>query len=379
MRLRTSVAALILTALLSSGCLGLVERECQTQSRPDYAGQTLRVLDHGAFASFATIQPLFEARTGAKLVHVAGQDAGGALLQAIQNKGNPIADVIYGVDNLLFNRGLEAGIFEPYESSNLVTLVADVRLDDFRRDGVLYATPVDHAFVNVNYDVALASPNATRPPPQDLDDLADPNWARLLVAENPNLSSPGLAFLVITVATFGEDDDYDYLDYWKDLFEGGVLVASGWTEAYVYHYSGGYGRYVPATYLGGRSLVVSYTTSPAVEVLFGAPSPPGVSLEPPRGVFHQVETMAILKCTENLELAQAFLDFALTAEFQDKVAPEMAVYPVSQGIPWPKEFVENATLPHKLDPAPFDPLSDGPRLNAWLKAWTDLYHAEAAG
>jgi thiamine transport system substrate-binding protein len=49
------------------------------------------------------------------------------------------------------------------------------------------------------------------------------------VVQNPATSSPGLAFLLATIAEFGEDG---YLDYWADLRANGVLVTNGWEEAY---------------------------------------------------------------------------------------------------------------------------------------------------
>ncbi len=69
------------------------------------------------------------------------------------------------------------------------------------------------------------------------------------MVENPATSSPGLAFLMATVARFGEDG---YLDFWAALRDGGVRVAKGWSEAYYTHFS---------LYKGDRPLVVSYTTS----------------------------------------------------------------------------------------------------------------------
>ena len=50
----------------------------------------------------------------------------------------------------------------------------------------------------------------------------------LLVVENPATSSLGLAFLLATVARYGDR----WQGYWRKLRANGVLVVDGWEEAY---------------------------------------------------------------------------------------------------------------------------------------------------
>lgn len=375
----TPLAATLALLVTFAGCLDTAQEGCTSSGPTDFAGQQLTILDHGAFDfMFATIEPLFENQTGADLVQLVGDDAGGALRLAIDSRGNPVADILYGVDNALFLEGALAGIFEPYASPGLVRLDTRViDLDAFRYQGVLLATPADHGYISANYDIRLTETHDADDLPRALGDLARPEWASEFVTSDPRFSSPGLGFLIATVATFGEDDDYDYLDYWKDLLEGGALVVGDWTTAYVFHYTGGYGQY-EAGHIGDRSIVMSYTTSPAVEVFFGAESVPGVSVEPPKGVFHQVETVAILRCTDQLPLAQAFVDFVLGDDFQDAVAPNMAVYPVGRDAAVPAEFDAHATAPSDLIAAPFTPQDLRAGIPRWLDAWTDLFLAESA-
>jgi hypothetical protein len=57
--------------------------------------------------------------------------------------------------------------------------------------------------------------------PQSLEDLSKSEYANLLVVENPATSSTGLAFLMATVAAYGEDG---YLDYWSKLKANGVVI-----------------------------------------------------------------------------------------------------------------------------------------------------------
>jgi hypothetical protein len=77
------------------------------------------------------------------------------------------------------------------------------------------------------------------PVPTGLEDLLDPALAGRLVVENPATSSPGLAFLLATIAHFGEDPDEGWQAFWAELRDNGVTVASGWEEAYYGSFSGG--------------------------------------------------------------------------------------------------------------------------------------------
>src|SRR5688500_20362558 len=78
----------------------------------------------------------------------------------------------------------------------------------------------------------------------------------MLVVEDPATSSPGLAFLLGTIATFGEQN---WQNYWGQLKANGVKVVSGWEEAYTQDFSGSSGK-------GPRPIVVSYASSPSAEI-----------------------------------------------------------------------------------------------------------------
>ena len=58
-----------------------------------------------------------------------------------------------------------------------------------------------------------------------LADLAQERYRDLLVVENPATSSPGLAFLLATVAASGQDG---FAEYWQRLRANGVEVENSW-------------------------------------------------------------------------------------------------------------------------------------------------------
>lgn len=333
---------------------------------PRLDGVTLTILDHGAFGAFEDAKKAFEARTGARVERVSADDAGGALNRAVLEKGAPTFDVVYGIDNVLWTRAVEEGIFEPY--TPLLAPRVDARYVFFDAAAPWPATPVDHGYVAVNVDRAALGGASV----ETLDDVKA--YAARFVTEDPRTSSPGLGYLLATIATFPEDAEYSWQDHWRDLFAGGVLVTSGWSEAYEQHFSGGYGPDYGG--LGDRALVTSYTTSPAYEAYFERPAEKLASVVlAPNATFHQVETMGIAKGTRNLAAAQAWIEFSLTPEFQSLLAPGMAVYPVVSDVSADETFGEHDPEPGSFEPAALDAQTIGANIERWLAEWTALCEA----
>ena len=317
----------------------------------------LVVTTHDSFDISADVIKEFEQANNAKVTIQKGGDSGANLTRAILEKGNPSADLLYGVDNTYLTRALKEGIFVPYRSPSV-----DVVPERFILDKSFHVTPIDYGYVNINYDKGYLTQNNLQPP-TSLDELTGPQWKGRLVVQNPATSAPGLAFLIATVSYFGEDDDYDYLDFWADLRANGVLVKDGWSAAYYTDFSKNG---------GDRPLVVSYATSPAAEVFFSEGKltvPPTGNMLVDRATFLHIEGIGILKGSKNVELAQRFIDFALSVRFQEDFPDKMFVYPVNPQAKTPDffKFAEVPTLPADIEPATIDQ-----KREAWIDAWTKV-------
>ena len=83
--------------------------------------------------------------------------------------GAPTADVMFGVDNTLVSRAVNAGVFEPYTSTDLGTVEPALREDT---SGGL-VTPIDYGDVCVNYDIAWFQQHSLTPPTSLADLAAD--------------------------------------------------------------------------------------------------------------------------------------------------------------------------------------------------------------
>ncbi len=318
------------------------------------AEESLTVLTHDSFSVSEDVIAEFEEKNNVKLSFIKGGDVAATLNRAIISKNSPLADVIYGVDNTFLSRAETGDILESYASP----LLSDIP-DAFKlaKDNLL--TPVDYGDVCINYDKAYFADKSLTPP-QSLVDLTKPEYKGLLVIENPATSSPGLAFLFATINEFGVDN---YLDYWKSLKNNDLLVVNDWETAYYTHFSGSSGK-------GPRPMVVSYGSSPAVEVVYADPRPedaPTASLVGPNMCFRQVEFAGILKGTTKRALAEKFLDFLLDLPFQNDIPLQMFVFPANKNAILPEEFIKYNQVPEK--PASLNPVDIANYRDEWIDEW----------
>lgn len=350
--------------ILLAGC-GVNEREAQVPVETGANGAeieapiTLTLMTHDSFSVSEEVIAEFESAHNVKIVLLPSGDAGAMLNQAILAKDDPLADLLFGVDNTFMSRALEEDIFEVYESAGLSDVDKNLQLDDTDR-----LTPIDFGDVCLNYDRVWFEDQGLEPP-KSLTDLTQPEYRRLTVVENPATSSPGLAFLLATIDVFGTTGDYNYLDYWRDLRANDVFVSDGWEDAYFGQFS--------ATGEGERPIVVSYASSPPAEIVFAEEAleePPTASVVQPNTCFRQIEFVGILIGTQNRQVAEAFIDFMLSVRFQEDIPLNMFVFPVNKQAKLPQVFIDWAKVP--AEPATVDPEQIEQNREEWIKAWTDV-------
>jgi thiamine transport system substrate-binding protein len=314
-------------------------------------------MTHDSFDASEEVIEAFQASCHCTVQFLKSGDAGLMLNQALLSRENPLADVIYGVDNTFLSRALAGDILEAYESPRLAEVPDRLELDPTFR-----MLPVDYGDVCLNYDKAWFAEQDLLPP-GDLPALTEPAYEGLTVVENPATSSPGLAFLLATIGRFGESGDYTYLDFWADLRANDVLVTDGWSDAY-------YGSFTYASD-GNRPIVVSYASSPPVEVYFAEDpfdeAPTGV-VTADESCFRQIEFVGILRGTENRDLAEQWIDFMLSPTFQEDIPLRMFVFPANSQAALPEVFVEFAQVPE--NPATVEPAAIEANREAWVEAWT---------
>ncbi|HEY7381774.1 MAG TPA: thiamine ABC transporter substrate-binding protein [Gaiella sp.] len=320
----------------------------------DDAPTEVVLVTHDSFAVSKPVTAEFERASGLTLRVLQAGDAGEALNRALLTAGDPQGDVFFGVDDSLLSRALEGDLFVEYRSDELGRVQPAFRPPDDR------VAPVDHGEVCLNVDRGWFAERGLAPP-RTLEDLTLPRYRGLLVVENPATSSPGLAFLLATVARYGDR----WQGYWRKLRANGVLAVDGWEEAYTQQFSGAAGS------PGKRPIVVSYATSPAAEVIFASKpltESPTATVED--GCFRQVEYAAVLRGARNEEGARALIDFMLSQRFQADVPTSMFVYPVRDGVPLPAAFREHAIVP--ASPLTMSPDRIAAGRDRWIDEWTEI-------
>ena len=120
-------------ATLGLGLALLAGAASAAASAPAFGAQvrTVRLLTHDSFLLPDVVIEAFEDQHGARLEVFRQGDAGAMVNQAILTRiagDEPIADVLYGVDNTFLSRAVEAGIFEPYRSSEADTVAVNENL-----------------------------------------------------------------------------------------------------------------------------------------------------------------------------------------------------------------------------------------------------------
>jgi thiamine transport system substrate-binding protein len=336
--------ALISIALALTGCAG-------GEATP----ARVVLVTHDSFAISDEVKRAFEDESGLTLRILKAGDAGEIVTRALLTAGNPEGDVLFGIDDNLLARALAGDVFEPYESPALGEVDQELILDPEHR-----ATPIDRGDVCLNYDKEWFAERDLAPP-QDLGEVTLPRYRSLLVVENPGTSTPGLAFMLATIAQFGDR----WQGYWRKLRANDVLVVDGWEDAYYARFSGSAGS------KGKRPIVVSYASSPPAEVIFRDPRPS----EAPTGIiekscFRQIELAGVLRGARNEEGARALVDFMLSRRFQDDIPLQMFVFPARSDAALPPEFEQFAVVPEQ--PLELPPEEIEENRERWVDEWTDI-------
>ncbi len=312
---------LVASSLLLAGC---------APSNQEATKVTL--VAHDSFAISDESIAEFQEASGFELEIIRAGDAGSLTNRLVLTKTSPIADVVFGIDNTF--RG-----------------IAD-------ENGIIEGDLVEVAFGDVcfNYDRVWFEKRKITPP-ASWRDLTRPEYNSLTVVTNPLSSSPGLAFLATTVAAFGEPG---FEQYWRELRDNGVRVASGWEEAYFTEFSGSSGN-------GQYPIVLSYSSSPAAEIREDGKSQTVALLD---GCFRQTEYIGELAGASNPEGAKALIEFLLSESFQNTMPGLMYVYPVNESASIPPEWAEfgpaaNSTIGEKLNIST--------HREKWQTKWSEIF------
>ncbi len=346
--LRAAVIAALALCLLASCSLGGGEESTTA------ADKTVVVATHDSWAMSADVMRRFTKQTGYSVKIEPNGDAGQLTNKLVLTKQSPIADAAYGIDNTFASRAVDQGVLAAYTPEDQAASASDYALEDPAEAARL--TPIDFGDVCVNVDDVWFARHHLAPP-RNLGDLVRPAYRDLFVTPGASSSSPGLAFLLATIAKYGDG----WPGYWKKLMANGTKLTSGWSDAYEVDFTAGGGH-------GDRPLVVSYDSSPPFTIPKGARRPTTSALL--NTCFRQVEYAGVLAGASNPAGAKAFVHFMTQRAFQRALPENMYVFPVDRQAPLPPDWAKFARTPSK--PFTLPPAEIAKNRDVWLREWRNV-------
>lgn len=229
------------------------------------------------------------------------------------------ADVVIGLTTDVLQRARSSGIFMPHGQDLSALTLPVIWQDD--------------TFVPFNWGHTAFIYDETRMarPPAALADMRQLPEGTMVVIQDPRTSISGLALVLWVKAALGDQAGA----FWADLAPHILTVTKDWSESY--------GLFTE----GEADMVLSYTTSPAYHIMAENDLTKKAALFP-EGHYFMAETVAKVATTDQPALADAFLAWVLTPEFQGTIPA--ANWSLPAALPqdlWPEGWA-GLPLPEKV-------------------------------
>ena len=317
---------------------------CLLWSIDIYAKEILTIYTYDSFVSEWGPGPIIEKKFEEKFdqdIKFISVDSAATLLTKIILEGSTTkADIVLGLDMNLFEEAKKTDLFENHNIKNLENILS---------------LPIDwndKLFVPYNYGYFAFVYNNKKftKPPSSMDELINDTEARIVI-QDPRTSSPGLGLLAWIKLIYGDNAGNE----WKKLNKKIVSVTKGWTDAY-------YNIFLT----GEADLVLSYTTSPAAHIMFEE-NYDYSAINFKEGNYLTIEFAGILKSSKNKELANIFLNFMLSNDFQSVIPYTNIMYPVINIKNQLPEAYNKINIPNKS--LQIDPTILNNNKEIWIMEW----------
>ena len=284
------------------------------------------------------IEKIFEEKYNADVDFVAVDSAATLLNKVILEGDTSKADIVLGLDMNLFDLAEQSGLFTSHnikDINNLINLPLKWETNKF--------VPYNYGYFSFVYNEANLET-----PPKSMDELINSTNARIVI-QDPRTSTPGLGLLTWMKALYGDKAG----DEWKKLNKKIISVTKGWTDAYYNFFMA-----------GEADMVLSYTTSPAAHIMFEERYDIlATTFE--EGNYITIEFAGILSNSQNKDLANKFLNFMLSEEFQSVIPSTNIMYPVKNIKNLPEAF-DKLDVPNFIQ---IDPKEINKNKEKWIDEW----------
>jgi thiamine transport system substrate-binding protein len=302
---------------------------------------TVYVYESLSWIEGGTVQK-FEEMNDCEVKVVKLGDAGNVLTRLVLERKNPRADVVIGLDQSLAAKAVEEDLLIPYKPKN----IENVKDKTLIFDPEYYVIPYDYGAIAIIYD-----PEKIHEELESFEDLT--KFKNSLIIQDPRASSTGQAFLLWTIALY----ENNWKDFWERLMPAILTVSPSWDDSFA------------KFEIGEAPMMVSYATDSAYSQYYYGSSKYKVFI-PEEGAYVQIEGAGIVKGTNNIELAQKFMEFILTEDFQKEIPLNQWMFPVID-VELP-EVYQYAVVPEKILTIPAQEILNN--LERWLKEWEALLY-----
>lgn len=285
-----------------------------------------------------------------------------ALNILINQKSNPQADVVIGLDSIMINRAKDEGILKPITSGVNITGIPASLISAL--DPEKYLLPMDYGLIALIFDTEFIT-TTSYPEILDLsfDDLIT-TFGDDFALQDPTLSATGINFLLYQIIFYEQVLGLDWKTWWESA-RGVVSIDKSWSDTWA--------RVFDAK---EDHMMVSYGTDPAYNAYFNYSFEQNaaiISHNSQEYSWMQIEGIGIVEGTTNETLAKAYVDYALSSEVQELLATNNWMFPVNTDVELPPSYdyaitTENVTILNDLVTSQYV----GENYQDWLNTWERL-------
>ena len=264
----------------------------------------------GEYGPGKNVKVAFEKTCNCDVNYVALGD-GVAVLNRLKLEGKDTkADVVLGLDTNLTAEAKAIGLFGKHGVDIKQAQVPGGWSDDT-------FLPFDYGYFAVVYNS-----EAMKIAPKSLEELVNGDAAQKIILEDPRASTPGLGFLLWMKQVYGDKS----ADAWKKLKPRILTTAASWDDAY-------------ALFTKGEApMVFSYVTSPAYHMEVEK-TDKYQAANFAEGHYLQIEVAGVIEASPHKALAQKFMAFMLSPDFQNEIPTTNWMMPAAKtSTPLPASF-----------------------------------------